>query len=252
MLNGKVILVTGAGGGIGSTTCRVLAQHGARVVASDVNAEAGQRVASEIQAIGAEAIFLRADMASEDSIRSLMDDACDAYGRLDGAFNNAGVEQQNVPIDELTLAQWEQCVRIDLTSIFLCLKFQSAALLRSGGGAIVNMASGLAQIGIPNAAEYIAAKHGVIGLTRAAAIEYGPRGVRVNAVLPGIVETELIARLRDREEFRTFLERSRERHILGRFAKASEIGEAVAWLLSERASFVNGIGMPVDGGYLAN
>jgi NAD(P)-dependent dehydrogenase (short-subunit alcohol dehydrogenase family) len=252
MLHGKVILVTGAGGGIGSAACAVLSDHGARLVVSDIDASSGERTAESVRETGGEAIFLPADLASEAAIEQLIDDAASHYGRLDGAFNNAGIEQSNVPLTELRLEQWERALRIDLTAVFLCIKYQVQAMLRSGGGSIVNTASGLGQIAIPNAAEYVAAKHGVIGLTRAAAVELGGKKIRVNSILPGIVETDLISRLSVQPEFKAFLERSKERHLLGRFAAPREIGEAVAWLLSDQSSFVNGTAMPVDGGYLSN
>lgn len=252
VLDGRVVLVTGAGGGIGLDACVVLAAAGARLVVSDIAEEAGQLVVDKIASAGGTAKFLQADLGSEDSIRQLVAGTVSHYGRLDGAFNNAGVEQHNTPVADLTLAQWERVIRIDLTAVFLCMKYQIRAMLEHGGGAIVNTASGLGQVAIPNAAEYVAAKHGVIGLTRAAAADYGALGIRVNAILPGIVETPLISRLSAQSDFRSMLERSRERHLMHRFARASEIGEAAKWLLSDGASFVNGIALPVDGGYLAN
>lgn len=252
MLNGKVILLTGGGGGIGSAACAVLAEHGARLVVSDIDETAGERAAESVRSAGGEAIFLAADLESEAAITQLVDETLAYYGRLDGAFNNAGVEQSNVPLTELRLEQWERALRIDLTAVFLCIKHQVPAMMRSGGGAIVNTASGLGQIAIANAAEYVSAKHGVVGLTRAAAVEFGARNVRVNSVLPGIVETDLISRLAEQPEFKAFLGRAKDRHVMGRFPTPREIGEAVAWLLSDHASFINGAAMPVDGGYLVN
>ena len=252
MLDGKVILITGGGGGIGSAACAVMSEHGARLIVSDIDKAAAKRTAEHVGATGGEAIFLQVDLASEAEIERLVAETLAHYGRLDGAFNNAGVEQSNVPLTELRLEHWERALRIDLTAVFLCLKHQIPAMLRSGGGAIVNTASGLAQIAIANAAEYVSAKHGVVGLTRAAAVEFGGRNIRVNSVLPGIVETDLISRLAAQPEFKTFLGRSKDRHLMGRFPTPREVGEAVAWLLSDHASFVNGAAMPVDGGYLVN
>ena len=252
MLEGKVILVTGGGGGIGSATCTVLAEHGAQLVVSDINQTAGEAVAKGVCEAGGKAIYIEADLKSEAAIERVVARTLAHYGRLDGAFNNAGVEQSNIPLTELSLEQWERALRIDLTAVFLCIKHQAPAMLLSGGGAIVNTASGLAQIAIANAAEYVAAKHGVVGLTRAAAVELGGRNIRVNSVLPGIVETELISRLAEQHEFKTFLGRSKDRHLMGRFPAPREIGEAVAWLLSDHASFINGAAVPVDGGYLIN
>lgn len=252
MLDGKVILVSGGGGGIGSAACAVLAEHGARLVVSDINQTAGETVAKSVCKAGGEAIYLEADLESEAAIEQLVAETLAHYGRLDGAFNNAGVEQSNIPLTELSLEQWERALRIDLTAVFLCIKHQAPAMLLSGGGAIVNTASGLAQIAIANAAEYVSAKHGVVGLTRAAAVELGGQNIRVNSVLPGIVETDLISRLAEQPEFKAFLGRSKDRHLMGRFPAPREIGEAVAWLLSDHASFINGAAVPVDGGYLVN
>src|SRR6202162_2989485 len=173
----------------------VLARAGANVVVTDIAADRGQETSSAITGAGLSSSFLAADLASERDIQALIGHAVETYGRLDGAYNNAGVEQCAVPLHQLTLEQWDRAIRIDLTSVFLCIKHQVTAMLKSGGGAIVNTASSLGQVAIPNASEYIAARHGVVGLTRAAAAEYGRQGIRVNAVLPGIVLTPMISRL---------------------------------------------------------
>ncbi len=250
-LQGKTIIVTGAGGGIGRVACAVLARAGANVVVTDIAADRGREAAAAITGAGLSASFFPADLASESAIHALVNHAVEKFGRLDGAFNNAGVEQCALPLHELTLEQWERAIRIDLTSVFLCIKHQVKAMLKSGGGAIVNTASSLGQVAIPNASEYVSAKHGVIGLTRAAAAEYGRHGIRVNAVLPGIVMTPMISRLVADPQFSAFFEKVRERHPIGRFGQPQEIGEAVSWLLSDLASFVNGTAFAVDGGYLA-
>ena len=250
-LQGKTIIVTGAGGGIGREASLVLARAGAHVVVTDIAADRGRDTVAAITSEGLRATCIPADLASEDEIRSLVEQTVATYGRLDGAFNNAGVEQCVLPLHQLTLEQWERAIRIDLTSVFLCIKHQVIAMLKSGGGAIVNTASSLGQVAIANASEYIAAKHGVVGLTRAAAAEYARQGIRVNAVLPGIVLTPLISRLVADPQFGSFFEKVKERHPIGRFGQPGEIGEAVKWLLSDAASFVNGSAMAVDGGYLA-
>ena len=170
---------------------------------------------------------------------------------MDGAFNNAGLEQCALPLHELTTEQWERALRVDLTSVFWCIKYQVLAMMKTGGGSIVNTASSLGQVAIQNASEYITAKHGVIGLTRAAAADYGSKGIRVNAVLPGIIRTPMISRLTEDERFSAFFEKLKDRHPIGRFGEPAEIGEAVKWLLSDAASFMNGAAMAVDGGYLA-
>lgn len=251
MLDGKVILVTGAAGGIGYQASRVLSAHGARLVVTDVNREGGEQLLADLAASGGEAIFHPADLGSEADIKALVAEAVARFGRLDGAFNNAGVEQKNKPLDELTLEEWDRAIRIDLTAVFLCMKYQVKAMLASGGGAIVNTASSLGQVAIPCASEYIAAKHGVVGLTRAAGADYGARGIRVNAVLPGIIKTPLIERLLGEPSFAAMKDKLLARHPIGRFGEPSEIGEAVAWLLSDAASFMNGAAVACDGGYLS-
>lgn len=251
MLKGKVILVTGAAGGIGYQASRVLSAHGARLVITDVNREGGEALLADLEATGGEAIFQPADLASEAEIEALVASAVAHFGCLDGAFNNAGVEQKNKPLDELTLEEWDRAIRIDLTAVFLCIKYQVKAMLQTGGGAIVNTASSLGQVAIPCASEYIAAKHGVVGLTRAAGADYGARGIRVNAVLPGIIKTPLIERLLAEPSFAAMKDKLLARHPIGRFGEPSEIGEAVAWLLSDAASFMNGAAVACDGGYLS-
>jgi NAD(P)-dependent dehydrogenase (short-subunit alcohol dehydrogenase family) len=251
VLQGKTFIVTGGGGGIGRDTSLVLAQAGAHVVVTDVAADRGHETLRSIENADLSGSFFQADLASESAIRALVEHAVDTYGRLDGAFNNAGLEQCAKPLHELTLEEWDRALRIDLTSVFLCIKHQVIAMLKSGGGSIVNTASSLGQVAIENASEYIAAKHGVVGLTRAAAAEYGRQGIRVNAVLPGIVLTPMISRLVADPAFAAFFDKVKERHPIGRFGEPREIGAAVKWLLSDEASFVNGSAFAVDGGYLA-
>ena len=250
-LDGKVVIVTGAGGGIGRASCLVLAEAGARVVVSDISGDAGEETAAAVRDAGYEAVFVKTDLASEQAIAALVASAVKTYGRLDGAFNNAGLEQRNKPLVDLTLEEWDHAIRIDLTAVFLCIKYQVPAMLATGGGAIVNTASSLGQVGLANAGEYVSAKHGVIGLTRAAGAEYASRGVRVNAILPGITRTPMIARLSDDPTFSGMFDRLRARHPIGRFGEPSEIGEAAKWLLSDASSFVNGAAIAVDGGYLS-
>jgi len=251
LLNNKTYIVTGAGGGIGREASRVLAEAGAQVIVSDIAVESGEETVAAIREAGLSASFFKADLASETEIQALVEHAVRTHGRLDGAFNNAGLEQCALPLHELTLEQWNRALRVDLTSVFLCIKHQVIAMLKSGGGAIVNTASSLGQVAIANAGEYITAKHGVVGLTRAAAAEYGAKGIRVNAVLPGIVLTPMISRLVADPAFGAFFDKVKERHPIGRFGQPREIGEAVKWLLSDGASFVNGAAFAVDGGYLA-
>lgn len=250
-LEGKAILVTGAAGGIGSAASVIFAEAGAHLILSDLNADSGDSVLAAVRAKGAEAVFINADVSSESGVQELVDSAVRVFGGLDGAFNNAGTEQHGKPLHELTTADWEKTLRVDLSGVFWCLKHEITAMLKSGGGSIVNTASGLSQVAIPNASEYIAAKHGVLGLTRAAAVEYAARGIRTNCLLPGIVKTPLIARLAEDPAFSAGMDYLRGRHPIGRFAEPSEIGEAAKWLLSNASSFVNGAAMAVDGGFLS-
>lgn len=252
MLEDKVLIVTGAGGGIGAASSLIFAEAGARLAISDVSDEAIQSTERMLRARGYEVLAITADLSFESSSKRLVDETMERYGRLDGAFNNAGVSQLNLPLTDLTLEQWERCIRVDLTGVFLCMKYQIPAMLGNGGGSIVNMASGLGQVAIPNAAEYVAAKHGVLGVTRAAAAEYSSRGVRVNAIMPGVILTPMIARLSADPHLAGFFEESKRRHLMHRLGEPAEVGRAAKWLLSEEASFVTGTAFPVDGGYLAN
>src|ERR1700676_1890643 len=207
-LDGKVIIVTGAAGGIGQACAVTLADAGARLVLTDiVNCDA---TIAAIRRSEKNAIFLKADVGVESDVEGLVGQTVKMFGRLDGAFNNAGVEQCATPLHELTSAQWERAVRIDLTGVFFCLKHEIRAMLKTGGGAIVNTASALGAVAIPNASEYVTSKHGVIGLTRAAAVEYGAHEIRVNAVLPGVIETQMLARAAADPAFSTYLEKLRK------------------------------------------
>lgn len=251
MLNNLSVLVTGAGGGIGSATALVLAGHGARLILTDVNKDAGEAATGAVTAAGGEAYFVPADLGSEEQIAGLVKATLDRFGRIDGAFNNAAVEQSNKPLDEITTEEWDRVVRVNLSAVFFCMKYQAKAMLAQGGGAIVNTASSLAQVGLAGASEYSAAKHGVLGLTRSGGADYGERGIRVNAILPGITRTPMIKRLSEDPQLSSVFDRLRLRHSMGRFGEPSEIGESVAWLLSPQASFVNGAAIAVDGGYLS-
>lgn len=248
-LNGKVVLVTGAAGGIGAATAALLAERGARVVLSDVS-ENAETVASDIRAKGLDAQFIEADVSNEASVESLINSIVAKFGQIDGAFNNAGVEQCATPLAELSAEQWDRAIRIDLTGVFYCMKHEIRAM-QGAGGSIVNTASALGEVALKNASEYVAAKHGVVGLTRAGAADYGDQGIRVNAVLPGIINTPMVKRLSDDPNFAQFFDKLRQRHPIGRFGVPAEIGGAVSWLLSDDASFVNGAAISVDGGYLA-
>jgi NAD(P)-dependent dehydrogenase (short-subunit alcohol dehydrogenase family) len=255
MLTGQTILVTGAGGGIGRATALLIAAAGANVIVSDISAQTAELTVEQIHEAGGQASSIIADLGEEAQVIALIRRIIERHGRLHGAFNNAGIEQHMKPLHELTTPQWDRVIRVNLTSVFWCMKHEIEAMLAGGGGSIVNTASSLGQVGIANAAEYVASKHGVMGLTRAAAADYGARGIRVNAVLPGVTRTPMMERgnglgMED-PTFVAFLNRLKERHPIGRFGEPHEIGAAVQWLLSDAASFVNGATLAVDGGYLA-
>jgi NAD(P)-dependent dehydrogenase (short-subunit alcohol dehydrogenase family) len=250
-LEDKVVLVTGGAGGIGSATCEVLGSAGARLLITDRAEAGGEVVAKELRDKGYQAIFVPANLTSEDEIKALVEAALDTYGRLDGAFNNAAVEQRNKPVDMLTLDEWNYAIQVNLTAVFLGIKYQAPAMIRSGGGSIVNTSSSLGQVGAANLPEYASAKHGIIGLTKAAGADLGPRGIRVNAILPGITLTPMIQRLTQDPDMAEAMKHLRKRHSLERFGQPNEIGESVAWLLSDKASFMNAAAIPVDGGYLS-
>jgi len=250
-LEGKIVLVTGAGSGIGEASAHRVAAAGGHVVVCDINAEHGETVAEAIRASGGSAEFAKADVGVEGDVRALIAGIVAQHGRIDGAFNNAGIVQVGKPLHELTTQEWDRAIRVDLTGVFWCIKYEVQAMLTAGGGKIVNTASSLGQVAIANASEYIAAKHGVMGLTRAAAADYGARGIRVNAILPGIIQTPVIDALSQNLDFKTFLGKLKDRHPIGRFGQPEEIGDAAVWLLSDQSTFVNGATVPVDGGYLA-
>jgi NAD(P)-dependent dehydrogenase (short-subunit alcohol dehydrogenase family) len=251
MLKDHAVLITGAGGGIGSATALVFAQHGARLVLTDVNIDAGEAVTSAVIAAGGEAYFVPADLGSEEAIAGLIQSTVAKLGRIDGAFNNAAVEQSNKPIVDLSAAEWERVIRINLSAVFYCMKYEIMAMLAQGGGAIVNTSSSLGQVGLAGAADYSAAKHGVLGLTKSAGADYGAKGVRVNAILPGITNTPMIKRLSEDPQLSEVFGRLRNRHSMNRFGEPKEIAECAAWLLSPYASFMNGAEVAVDGGYLS-
>jgi NAD(P)-dependent dehydrogenase (short-subunit alcohol dehydrogenase family) len=242
-LEGRVALVTGAASGIGRATAELLAGMGARVVASDVDAEGGAKVAS---AIGAR--FVAADVADDGAVRTVVEDAVGAWGRIDCAANCAGVGGGHATTHEYPVEDWDRIVAVNLRGTWLAMRDEIDAML-GGGGAIVNVASTLALRGSPFGSPYSASKHGVLGLTRTAAIEYAPRGIRVNAVCPGAIDTPMMDKTFAR--FPGFREALTGFVPLGRMGSAAEVAGVIAWLCSDAASFVTGEGLTVEGGLLA-
>lgn len=248
-MEGKVALVTGAGSGIGRATALTFAREGGKVVVSDVNAQGGEETASMIREAGGEAIFVRADVSQAGEVEELINKAVGTYGRLDCAHNNAGVEGPSVPTHEYPEEEWDRVININLKGVWLCMKYEVRHMLKQGGGAIVNTSSAVGLVGVKGAAAYVAAKHGVVGLTKTAALEYARSGLRVNAVCPGNTRTPLLERILAQYP-------KREAHLMEmapvkRLGTPEEIAEAVVWLCSDAASFVTGHAMPVDGGWVA-
>jgi NAD(P)-dependent dehydrogenase (short-subunit alcohol dehydrogenase family) len=248
LLDGKVAVVTGGSSGIGQAACRLYARAGAQVVVSDIDEKRGNETVQAIQKSKGEATFIRADVSKPENCRALVDLAVEKYGRLDIAFNNAGIGGEANPVAEYSLEGWQKVIGVNLSSVFYCMKYEIPAILKAGGGAIVNMASILGQVGFESSPAYVAAKHGVIGLTRTAALEYSKQGIRINAVGPGFIRTPLISELEQNEQTRNYLV---SLHPMGRLGESEEVAELVIWLSSEKASYVTGAYYPVDGGYLA-
>jgi len=250
ILEGKVALITGAGSGIGRATAKIFAREGAKIVLADVVEEGGQQTLAMIGDTGGDAIFIRTDVSRESDVNAAVAKAVEKYGRLDCAFNNAGIEGQGGVTHECTVENWNRVIAIDLTGVWLCMKAEIAQMMKQGkGGAIVNTSSGAGLAGVKGMPAYVAAKHGVAGLTKSAAIEYGRHGIRVNAVCPGPIKTPMMERLLG--ERPNAEERFARGGPLKRLGDPQEIGEAVAFLCSDHASYVTGLPMPVDGGFMA-
>lgn len=243
---GKVAVVTGAGSGIGEAVAKELAEHGARVVVADLHGEAVDRVVAEIVAADGRASPYQIDVTDPVAVEALVAYAETTYGALHLAVNNAGIGGPSASVGDYPLDGWRQVMDVNLDSVFYCTKFEIAAMLRAGGGAIVNMASILGSVGTANAVAYVTAKHGVVGLTKVAAMEYGARGIRVNAVGPGYIETPLLANL-DPEVH----EGLANLHPIGRLGTSEEVSALTCFLLSDRASFITGSYHLVDGGYVS-
>ncbi len=249
LTEGKVVLVTGAGSGIGRATALVFAREGARVVVSDIVVEGGQETVQQIEAAGGEAIFVKADVSKAADVEALITQTVETYGRLDCAFNNAGIEGGVKPTIDCTEEEFDRTIAVNLTGVWLCMKYEIQQMLSQGGGAIVNTASAAGLVGFPGLPDYVASKHGVVGLTKTAALEYAKSGIRVNAVCPGVIQTPMVER--GAQLSPGFDELAVSMEPVGRFGQPAEVGEAVVWLCSDAASFVTGIPMQVDGGLVA-
>lgn len=247
LIKNKVALITGAGSGIGKSTAFLFAENGAKVVVSDINEAHAKEVAEAISKKGGEAIFVVADTSKPKDAERTVSEAVKAFGRLDIAVNNAGIGGPAAPIGEYDIDGWDKVISINLSGVFYGMRYQIPEMLKAGGGAIINVASILGQVGFASSAAYVAAKHGVVGLTKNGALEYAAKGIRINSVGPGFIKTPLLDANLTPEvmQFLTTL------HPIGRLGEPEEVAQLFLFLASDNASFINGAYYAVDGGYLA-
>jgi NAD(P)-dependent dehydrogenase (short-subunit alcohol dehydrogenase family) len=248
-LENKVALVTGAGTGIGQASALAFARAGAQVVVSDIDPDGGKATVEAILDEGGEASFQQADVTDPGQVEALVAHAVRTYGGLHCAHNNAGVLGPSAKLVDVADADWATVLSVNLTSVFLCMKHEITAMLGGGGGAIVNTASFSGLVAVPFASAYVASKHGVVGLTKAAAVEYGRKGIRINAVCPGTTRTQM--NIQRAESSPEMAKAMTDITPMRRLAEPSEIAASVVWLCSDAASFVNGHALPVDGGAVA-
>jgi len=251
LLDGKSALITGGGGGIGRATALVFAREGARVAVADYAAETAAETVGLINANGGQAITLTGDVSRAKDVRTMLDDTIVAFGRLDCAFNNAGIAGWHVEAAGKKTADWseeafDRMIEVNLKGVWLCMRAEIRQMLTQGGGAIVNTASIAGLAGLPTSSAYVAAKHGVVGLTKTAAIEYAEAGIRVNAVCPGYIHTRMTEETMRRRGAAILAQTP-----LHRMGNPEEIAEMVVWLCSDRASYVTGVAYNVDGGWMA-
>ncbi len=246
-LENKVAIVTGAGSGIGRAIAVLYASQGAKVVVTDVNEEGGNETVAEIKSKGGEALFIKADTSNPEDSKNVVEQTVAQFGGLHIAVNNAGIGGPLKPTGEYPIDGWDKVIAINLSGVFYGLRYQIPAMLESGGGSIVNISSILGKVGTKGSPAYVAAKHGVVGLTEAAALEYADKKIRVNSIGPGYILTPLLTTNLDS----TVLKALEGVHPMGRLGKSEEVAELALWLNSDKASFVTGSYYTVDGGYLA-
>lgn len=243
----KVALVTGGASGIGAAVVRALADGGARVVVADLNGEGARDVATSVTSAGGKAIAVEVNVADPIEVEAMVDGARRRFGDLHLAVNNAGIGGAAAPTGEYPLEAWKTVIATNLDSVFYCMRFEIPAMVASGGGAIVNMASILGTVGFANAPAYVAAKHAIVGLTKSAAVEYAQHSIRINSIGPGFIDTPLLAKALDEDTLGPI----RALHPMGRLGTAEEVAALTAFLLSHEASFITGSYHLVDGGYVA-
>lgn len=245
-MKNKTVIITGGASGIGKATAELFAKNGASIVISDIQADEGKAVAERIMASGGKASFFKTDVSVPEDMEAVVSFALKTYGKLDIAINNAGIGGELNPVADLSLEGWQKVISINLSSLFYGMKYQIQAMLKNGGGSIVNVSSILGSVGFAGSAGYASAKHGVIGLTQTAALEYSSQKIRINAVGPGFINTPLLDALDDEMKAQLVA-----MHPIGRLGESEEVAELIYWLSSDKASFVTGSYHPVDGGYLA-
>ena len=249
-MKNKVVIVTGAAMGIGKETALAFARKGACVVVTDVNEKELKNTADQLQKTGARVLPLVADISKAEDVQRMVDQTMDRFGRLDIACNNAGIAGESAPTADYSIEGWNRVIDINLSGQFLCMKYEIGAMLKNGGGSIVNVSSILGKVGFAQAPAYTAAKHGLVGLTKAAALEYADKGIRVNAVCPAFIVTPMLESAgitTDEENKQQII----SLHPAGRLGQPTEVADAIVWLASDEASFVTGHSMLVDGGYTA-
>lgn len=249
ILDGKIALITGASSGIGRATAKIFAREGARLVLADVIEAGGQETLQMVKDMGADAIFVKTDVSRSQEVDAAVAKAVETYGRLDCAFNNAGIGGKSVLTHECDEEDWNRVLAVNLTGVWLCMKAEITQMLKQGGGAIVNTSSIMGLTGAIRVPAYTAAKHGVAGITKAAALEYARHGIRINAVCPAPIYTPMLSKAFEKRP--DIEERYARSEPMKRIGQPEEVGEAVAWLCSDRASYMTGLPMPVDGGYMA-
>lgn len=248
-LTGKVGIVTGGSAGIGRAAAIALAREGAAVVVADVDDARGSQVAAGIRDAGGQAHYVHCDVSDDAQVEAMVRAAVESFGGLDLAFNNAGIEGIPAPTHECTVENWHRTLGVNLTGVWHCMRHEIPAMLARGGGSIVNCSSVAGLVGFATAPAYVTSKHGIVGLTKTAALEYAQAGIRVNAVCPGVIDTEMIERFTGGQPEATAA--MTELEPLGRMGRPEEIADAVVWLCSDRSSFTTGQAIAVDGGFVA-